>query len=97
MSQSILPLELVDRCIGSQMFVIMKDDKELVGTLRGFDDYINMVLENVTEYVYTDGGRRENKHESILLNGNNISMLVPGSKGPDQHPEVAEPGQRSGI
>lgn len=29
--------------------VIMKGDKELVGTLRGFDVYVNMVLEDVTE------------------------------------------------
>lgn len=27
----------------------MKSDKELVGTLLGFDDYVNMVLEDVTE------------------------------------------------
>jgi U6 snRNA-associated Sm-like protein LSm5 len=29
--------------------VIMKGDKELVGTLCGFDVYVNMVLEDVTE------------------------------------------------
>ena len=29
--------------------VIMKGEKELVGTLRGFDVYVNMVLEDVTE------------------------------------------------
>jgi U6 snRNA-associated Sm-like protein LSm5 len=28
---------------------VMKGDKEIVGTLRGFDDYVNMVLEDVTE------------------------------------------------
>ena len=28
----------------------MKNDKEFVGTLRGFDDYVNMVLDDVTEY-----------------------------------------------
>ena len=38
-----------DKCIGSQIWIIMKGDKELVGTLRGFDDYVNMVLEDVTE------------------------------------------------
>ena len=27
----------------------MKGDKEIVGTLKGFDDYVNMVLEDVTE------------------------------------------------
>jgi len=38
------------RCIGSRIHVIMRGDKELVGTLRGFDDFVNMVLEDVTEY-----------------------------------------------
>lgn len=30
----ILPSELIDRCIGSRIWVIMRGDKELVGTLR---------------------------------------------------------------
>lgn len=29
----------------------MKGDKELVGMLRGFDVYVNMVLEDVTEWL----------------------------------------------
>ena len=41
--------ELVDKCIGSRIWVIMRSEKEIVGTLRGFDDYVNMVLEDVTE------------------------------------------------
>lgn len=51
---TLLPLELVDKCIGSRIWVIMKGecfchivefvgDKEIVGTLTGFDDYVNMV------------------------------------------------------
>ncbi|KAF5930611.1 hypothetical protein HYC85_031484 [Camellia sinensis] len=48
----LLPSELIDRCIGSKIWVIMKGDKELVGTLKGFDVYVNMVLEDVTEYYY---------------------------------------------
>ena len=42
--------ELVDKCIGSRIHIIMKSsDKEIVGTLLGFDDFVNMVLEDVTE------------------------------------------------
>ena len=37
------PLALIDKCIGSRIWIIMKGDKELVGTLRGFDDHVNMV------------------------------------------------------
>jgi hypothetical protein len=30
----VLPLALIDKCIGSKLWVIMKGDKELVGTVR---------------------------------------------------------------
>lgn len=34
--------------------------QELVGTLRGFDDYVNMVLDDVTEYeADADGTKRK--------------------------------------
>ncbi|GAV81357.1 LSM domain-containing protein [Cephalotus follicularis] len=71
----LLPLELIDRCIGSKIWVIMKGDKELVGPLRGFDVYVNMVLEDVTECEITAEGRRITKLDQILLNGNNIAIL----------------------
>ncbi|CAF2486561.1 unnamed protein product [Rotaria sp. Silwood2] len=79
----LLPLELVDKCIGSRIHVIMKSDKEIVGTLLGFDDYVNMVLEDVTEFeTLPDGGSRITKLDQILLNGNHVAMLVPGGEGP---------------
>jgi len=56
------PLELLDKCIGSKVWILMKNDKEIVGTLCGFDDFfsnliyllfnflsIDMVLEDVIE------------------------------------------------
>ncbi|TQS31616.1 hypothetical protein Golomagni_08097 [Golovinomyces magnicellulatus] len=60
---TILPLELIDKCIGSSIWVIMKSEREFSGTLLGFDDYVSntldfvvdlraradMVLEDVTE------------------------------------------------
>jgi U6 snRNA-associated Sm-like protein LSm5 len=58
----------------------MKGEKELVGTLRGFDDYVNVVLDDVTEYETTTEGVKESKLDQILLNGNNICMLIPGGK-----------------
>jgi len=53
----------------------MKNDKEIVGTLLGFDDFVNMLLEDVTEYESTPEGRRVTKLDQILLNGNNITMV----------------------
>ena len=46
---SVLPSELMDRSVGGSVWVITKTDREFVGTLTGFDIYVNMVLEDVTE------------------------------------------------
>ncbi|KAL0642724.1 hypothetical protein Bca4012_041014 [Brassica carinata] len=78
----LLPSELIDRCIGSKIRVIMKGDKELVGVLKGFDVYVNMVLEDVTDEITAEGSR-VTKLDQILLNGNNIAILVPGGAPED--------------
>ena len=78
-----MPSELIDRCIGSKIWVVMKGDKELVGTLRGFDVFVNMVLEDVTEYESSSEGVKTTQMDQILLNGNNIAVLVPGGKPED--------------
>ncbi|QSZ29605.1 hypothetical protein DSL72_004121 [Monilinia vaccinii-corymbosi] len=79
MASQLLPLELIDKCVGSKIWVIMKGDKEFTGTLTGFDDYVNMVLEDVIEFDYSGN---QTKLPKILLNGNGIAMLVPGGDGP---------------
>ncbi|KAK2775610.1 U6 snRNA-associated Sm-like protein LSm5 [Colletotrichum kahawae] len=83
MASQLLPLELIDKCVGSRIWVVMKGDKgnmaEFSGTLLGFDDYVNMVLEDVTEFDYSGN---HIKLPKILLNGNNICMLIPGGEGP---------------
>ncbi|EJD55162.1 Sm-like ribonucleo protein [Auricularia subglabra TFB-10046 SS5] len=84
MASQILPLELIDRCIGSRIWVVMKTEREFTGTLLGFDDFVNMVLEDVTEYeTLPDGSRKKTKLRQTLLNGNNICILIPGSTGPE--------------
>ncbi|KAA8491329.1 putative U6 snRNA-associated Sm-like protein LSm5 [Porphyridium purpureum] len=79
----ILPLEMIDRCIGSRIWIVMRGEREFVGTLRGFDDFVNVVLEDVTEYEETSDGLQVRKLDQIMLNGIHICMMVPGSEGPD--------------
>mmetsp|Transcript_412 Transcript_412/g.778 ORF Transcript_412/g.778 Transcript_412/m.778 type:complete len:118 (-) Transcript_412:134-487(-) len=80
---SLMPLELIDKCIGSKIWIVMRGEREFVGTLRGFDEFVNMVLEDVTEYEETSEGTQIKKMEQIMLNGNNVCLLIPGSEGPD--------------
>ena len=73
MTSTLLPLELIDKCVGSRIWVILKTEKEFVGTLEGFDDYVNMVLTDVTEYDYS--GAPPNKMGQVLLNGGGVCMV----------------------
>jgi U6 snRNA-associated Sm-like protein LSm5 len=43
--------------VQDQLFTL---DKETVGILLGFDDFVVMVLEDVTEFEITPGERRSN-------------------------------------
>ncbi|KAH0482390.1 MAG: uncharacterized protein KVP18_004508 [Porospora cf. gigantea A] len=76
---SILPLALVEKCIGNRIWIIMRNDREFVGRLCGFDDYLNLVLEDCTEVIpLPEGVPQTMKQSSMLLNGNNIAIMVPG-------------------
>jgi U6 snRNA-associated Sm-like protein LSm5 len=68
----------MSKCIDERVWIIMKNNRELVGTLKGYDVYVNMVLEDVTEYERTAKGVDKIHLEKILLNGNNVALLVPG-------------------
>lgn len=40
----VLPLELIDKAIGSKIWVLMRGSKEVTGTLLGFDDYVRALV-----------------------------------------------------
>lgn len=83
----VLPLALVDKCIGSRIQVLMKNNKEYIGVLRGFDDFLNMVLDDATEYTWlTEDECRvlteQTQPDGILLNGKNVALLIPCGEPP---------------
>jgi len=76
----ILPLEVMDKCIGRKMWIIMKESKEFYGTLVGFDEFLNMNMEDCKEYDVKEGQQRTlvANLDSILLNGSHVCLMVPG-------------------
>ena len=41
-STRLLPLEVIDQAIGSKIWILLRGQKEVVGVLRGFDDYVSI-------------------------------------------------------
>ena len=76
---------MIDKSIGFGMWVIMQGDKEFYGKLRGFDEYLNLIMDDVKEYQFAgQGGKRVliSQLDSMLLNGSHICMLIPGDEPP---------------
>jgi small nuclear ribonucleoprotein len=45
----VLPLDLLEKQLNNRLFVILKDGRTMEGKLVGFDQYMNIVLEEVDE------------------------------------------------
>ena len=56
-SLSLILLELLDKSIGSPLWIIMRNKKEFLGTLCGFDDFVSMKSFNrfIINYVFRYG------------------------------------------
>ena len=66
-----LPLNVLEKTINKKLTLLLKDGRVLEGKLVGFDDYMNMVLED-TEEQHEENQRRLG---TVILRGNNIISI----------------------
>ncbi len=67
------PVKLLEKNLGKQIELHLKDGRTLKGRLDGFDDYMNLVLEDAEETT-KESQRRLGK---IILRGNNVVTIQP--------------------
>lgn len=70
---TVLPLNILEKSLNKTVALLLKDSRTLKGTLVGYDDYMNMVLED-TEETQGDQVRRIG---TVILRGNNVVTIVP--------------------
>jgi small nuclear ribonucleoprotein len=68
-----LPLNVLEKSLNKKISLLLKDNRILEGKLVGFDDYMNMVLED-TEETAADNKRRLGL---VILRGNNVVSISP--------------------
>ena len=71
------PMDLLSKSLHHQVLVKLKGDRELRGRLRGYDQHLNLILENAEDL--TDGTPQE--LGTVILRGDNVILLSP-SKPP---------------
>ena len=77
------PMDLLGRSLNSQVLVKLKGDRELRGRLRGYDQHLNLILddaEDLTEKTPQELG-------TVILRGDNVILLSPSGKIPDKKTE----------
>ena len=68
----VMPTALLEKNVDKRVSLLLKDGRVLEGKLTGFDEYMNMVLEETTEKT-ADGERRLG---TVVLRGNNVVSIA---------------------
>lgn len=68
-----MPLNVLEKSLDKAVTLTLKDGRTLAGTLAGFDEYMNMIIED-TEETKDEQVRRLG---TVILRGNNIVTIVP--------------------
>ncbi|MDQ1371916.1 MAG: small nuclear ribonucleoprotein [Candidatus Thermoplasmatota archaeon] len=69
----VMPLSLLEKSMNKKVSLLLKDSRVLEGTLTGFDDYLNMVIDD-TEETNNDQVKRLG---TVILRGNNVVSITP--------------------
>lgn len=67
----VLPLDVLEKAVNQKLSLLLKDGRLIEGKLTGYDEYMNMVLNDVEEI------NDENKRRlgTIILRGNNVVSI----------------------
>jgi len=66
-----LPLDTLEKAMNQKLFLLLKDGRNIEGKLLGFDEYMNLVIDEVEE-IKGDSKRRLGK---IILRGSNVVSI----------------------
>lgn len=69
----VMPINILERNLNKRMSLLLKDGRVLEGVLVGFDEYMNMVLDDTQETK----DEIVKKMGKVILRGNNVVTIVP--------------------
>ena len=69
----VMPLALLEKSMNHRVSLLLKDNRVLEGKLVGYDDYMNMVLEETEERT----SEQTRRLGIVVLRGNNVVSISP--------------------
>ncbi|MFX1297563.1 MAG: LSM domain-containing protein [Promethearchaeota archaeon] len=71
------PLELLSKSLDMRVLIKLKGGRELRGKLRGFDQHMNLVLEDAEEVRKGEEGEVILNVGTIIVRGDNVIIISP--------------------
>ncbi|MCE5295722.1 MAG: RNA-binding protein [Euryarchaeota archaeon] len=69
----VMPLALLEKSINKRISILLKDTRVLEGKLTGYDEYMNMVIEETEERT----AEQSRRLGVVILRGNNVVSISP--------------------
>lgn len=75
-------MELLQISIGSQVLVELKGRKKIKGKLRGFDQHLNIILEDAEEISVDPETNQQTvvQVDTVIVRGDNVILVSPPPK-----------------
>jgi len=68
----VMPLALLEKSLDKKVSLLLKDGRVLEGKLTGYDEFMNMVIDDTVESLQEGEGRRLGV---VVLRGNNVVSI----------------------
>ncbi|NLN71261.1 MAG: RNA-binding protein [Thermoplasmatales archaeon] len=68
----VMPLALLEKSLDKKVSLLLKDGRVLEGKLTGYDEFMNMVIDDTVESFQEGEGRRLGV---VVLRGNNVVSI----------------------
>ena len=68
----VMPTALLEKSLDKRISLLLKDNRTLEGKLTGYDDNMNLVLEETVEIT---AAQEERRLGTVVLRGNNVVSI----------------------
>lgn len=70
-------IKKIEQCMNQRIRIHLKDQRNFIGTMKGYDKHTNLVLADCEEIRYLRGNREEKRILGfVLLRGENIVSMT---------------------
>ncbi len=66
-----LPMKMLEENLNKKVTLLLKDNRSLIGILAGYDEYMNMTLDDAEE-----NGEVQRKIGKVIIRGSNVVRIT---------------------